>query len=144
MQKVIEFLEMYRKFRSTPIVDDDFPQLRDTADFTYMELSKVFSNFKNVGVICLCGSTKFKDEFIALNKKLTLQGNIVLTCGFFAHADDEPITDEQKKALDELHKRKIDLADIVFIINVDGYVGESTRSEIEYAAQQKKVISYLM
>ena len=69
-------------------------------------------------------------------------GHIVLSVGAFMHADSEPISEEQKAALDELHKRKIDLADEVLVLNVGGYIGSSTRSEIEYAVAHHKPIRY--
>lgn len=94
-------------------------------------------------VVCLCGSTKFKDEFIAANFRETMAGRIVLSVGGFMHADSFSVTADQKTMLDELHKRKIDLADEIFVLNVGGYIGESTRSEIEYAEAHGKPIFYL-
>lgn len=97
-------------------------------------------------VITLCGSTKFKDEFVKANEELTLQGNIVISVGLFGHADNKYatiLTDEVKTMLDEIHKRKIDLSDGIFVINVGGYIGNSTKSEIEYAIKTGKTINYL-
>lgn len=94
-------------------------------------------------IVCLCGSTRFKELFEQKNKEFTLAGYIVLTVGFFMHADSERVTIGMKERLDELHKRKIDLADQVYIINPDGYIGDSTRSEIEYAEKNGKNIHYL-
>lgn len=96
-------------------------------------------------IVTLCGSTKFKDEFIQANFHETMQGKIVLTVGWFSHADAEVYypTEEEKAMLDGLHKRKIDLSDEVLILNVGGYIGESTRSELEYARQRGKLIRYL-
>jgi hypothetical protein len=91
----------------------------------------------------LCGSTKFKDAFVEANKRETLAGKIVLSVGFFMHSDAEPITEEQKSKLDELHLRKIDLADGVFVLNVDGYIGDSTRREIAYAIREGKRLGFL-
>lgn len=93
-------------------------------------------------IVCLCGSTKFRHEFTRANRELTLAGAIVVAPGVFAHSGDE-LTDEDKIRLDELHWRKIDLSDRVMILNVGGYVGDSTRREIEYATKQGKPISYL-
>lgn len=93
--------------------------------------------------ITLCGSTKFKREFEAINRQLSLEGNVVYSVAFFGHADKVPLTPEQKATLDEVHKRKIDNSDGIFVINVDGYIGESTYSEIEYAAKSGKFIKYL-
>lgn len=94
-------------------------------------------------IITLCGSTRFKNEFLKAQEELTLQGNIVINVGVFGHSDKEP-TLEQKQMLDEIHKRKIDLSDEIFVINVNGYIGESTRSEIEYAKAHGKVVKYLI
>lgn len=93
-------------------------------------------------VITLCGSTKFTDQFMEVQKKLTLEGNIVISVGCFGHAGDI-FSDEQKLMLDDMHKRKIDMADEIFVINVGGYIGESTKSEIEYAKKHNKKVNYL-
>jgi hypothetical protein len=96
-------------------------------------------------VITLCGSTKFKNEFIAVQKRLTLEGNIVISVGLFGHSgDDEVWSEDTKIMLDDMHKRKIDMADEIFVINVGGYTGESTRSEIEYAMKMGKPVMYLV
>lgn len=95
------------------------------------------------GIVCLCGSTRFEDTFHAENRRLTLAGKIVLTVGVFGHDDSETLTPEQKGQLDELHKRKIDLADRVHVLNVDGYVGDSTRSEIAYARDREVPVTWL-
>lgn len=97
-------------------------------------------------VITLCGSTKFKDEFMQQQKRLTLEGNIVISVGLFGHADGDyktVITNEVKEMLDDIHKRKIDMSDAIFVIDVNGYIGSSTRSEIEYAKSTGKEIMYL-
>jgi hypothetical protein len=95
-------------------------------------------------VITLCGSTKFKDEFMEAQKRLSLEGNIVISVGLFGHSgDDEVWTDGIKEMLDDMHKRKIDMADGIYVINVGGYIGNSTRSEIEYAKSHGKTIEYL-
>jgi len=95
-------------------------------------------------VVTLCGSTRFKDEYLAVQKRLTLEGNIVISVGLFGHSgDDEVWTEGTKAMLDDMHKRKIDMADEIFVINVGGYIGESTRSEIEYARTHGKVVKYL-
>jgi hypothetical protein len=99
---------------------------------------------KKFKVITLCGSTKFKDEFIAEQKRLTLEGNIVISVGLFGHSGDDEVWHEKTKPmLDDMHKSKIDLSDEIFVINVGGYIGSSTRSEIEYAVKTGKTIKYL-
>ena len=95
-------------------------------------------------VITLCGSTKFKEQFMEVQKRLSLQGNIVISVGLFGHSGDQEVWDEGvKEMLDDMHKRKIDMADGIFVINVGGYIGSSTRSEIEYAKAHHKTIEYL-
>ena len=95
-------------------------------------------------VITLCGSTRFKDEFLEAQKRLTLEGNIVISVGLFGHSgDDEVWTEGVKDMLDRQHLAKIDLADEIFVINVGGYIGDSTRREIAYAEFKGKSITYL-
>ena len=95
-------------------------------------------------VITLCGSTKFKDDFLKEQKRLTLEGNIVISVGLFGHSGDNEVwTDGIKEMLDNMHKRKIDMADEIFVINKDGYIGSSTKSEIEYAISTNKKVNYM-
>ena len=95
-------------------------------------------------VITLCGSTRFKDEFLEAQKRLTLEGNIVISVGLFGHSgDDEVWTEGVKDMLDRQHLAKIDLADEIFVINVGDYIGDSTRREIAYAEFKGKSITYL-
>ena len=95
-------------------------------------------------VITLCGSTRFRDAFMEAQKRLTLEGNIVISVGLFGHAgDDEVWKPGTKEMLDDMHKRKIDMADEIYVINVGGYIGESTRSEIEYARRTGKAVRFL-
>ena len=101
-------------------------------------------------IVCLCGSTRFGDAFAKANLELTLEGIIVLSIGCNMRSDTEifgKMTEiEQKiikRELDKLHLRKIDLADEILVLNVGGYIGESTQKEIEYATKWKKPIKYL-
>ena len=95
-------------------------------------------------VITLCGSTRFRDAFLAAQKRLTLDGNIVISVGLFGHSGDTEVWAEgTKEMLDDMHKRKIDMADEIYVINVGGYIGSSTRSEIEYAVNNGKTVRYL-
>ena len=96
----------------------------------------------NYKVITLCGSTRFKEDFERVNRELTLAGNIVISVGCFGHSGDV-FSDEQKIMLDDIHKRKIDMADAIYVINKDGYIGSSTRSEIQYALRLGKQIIYM-
>lgn len=102
-------------------------------------------------VITLCGSTRFKNEFIEVQKKLTLEGCIVISVGLFGHSGDEEVWENMdegtltktKEMLDDMHKRKIDMADEIFVINVGDYIGDSTRSEIAYAREHGKKVRLL-
>ena len=94
-------------------------------------------------IVCLCGSTRFHRMFEKANLTLTLAGCIVLSIGANAHDDELGITAQQKAALDELHLRKIDLADCVLVLNVGGYIGASRAGEIAYARKVGKPIVFL-
>ena len=106
---------------------------------------------KKYKVITLCGSTRFRDEFMKTQKDLTLKGNIVISVGLFGHSGDSEVWESMdegtltkiKEMLDDMHKRKIDMADEIFVINVGGYIGSSTKSEIEYALKNGKKVNYL-
>lgn len=100
-------------------------------------------------VTTLCGSTRFRDDFFDAQRRLTLEGRIVISVGLFGHLEgidigtaEEP--SETKVMLDELHKRKIDLSDGIFVVNPGGYVGTSTRGEIDYALAHGKKVEWLV
>ncbi len=105
----------------------------------------------NYEIITLCGSTRFKDEFMEVQKRLTLEGNIVISVGLFGHSGDQEVWENMdegtltktKEMFDDMHKRKIDMADSIYVINVGGYIGDSTRSEIDYAEAHGKKVIYL-
>lgn len=105
----------------------------------------------NYRVITLCGSTRFKEAFLEEQKRLTLEGNIVISVGLFGHSGDTEVWEgmsedtltKTKLMLDDMHKQKIDMADEIFVINVGGYIGSSTMSEIEYAKKTGKTVRYL-
>lgn len=102
-------------------------------------------------VVTLCGSTRFKEDFFQVQKELTLKGYIVISVGLFGHSGDHEVWEnmdegtltETKKMLDEMHKRKIDMADEIYVINKGGYIGESTKSEIAYAKEHGIPVRYL-
>lgn len=94
-------------------------------------------------IITLCGSTKFKKEFEEMVKHFTLEGWIVLSVGCFGHAGDNEVWSEgTKKMLDDMHKAKIEIADAIFVVDKDHYIGASTRQEITYAMELNKEIYY--
>ena len=90
-------------------------------------------------IVTLCGSIRFKDDFVEVQNELTLQGNIVISIEFFA----TDLSDKQKSMLDDMHKTKIDMAQEIFVINKGGYIGHSTKDEIDYAIKTGKTVKYL-
>lgn len=119
------------------------------SDKSFLHPIRVVPEIHRPTVVCLCGSTRFSEAFHAANLRETLAGRIVLTIGcdmrsdaaLFAEMNDAQRA-EIKAKLDELHLRKIDLADEILVLNVDQYVGESTRREIAYAYQHGKRIRW--
>jgi hypothetical protein len=93
-------------------------------------------------IVCLCGSTKYKEEFLAANKQFTLKGYVVLSVGFYGHADDAPPDRFTKAKLDLLHLEKIELSDAIYVLNCDGYIGESTEREIVHAIKRDKAVLF--
>lgn len=109
-------------------------------------INKNLRNFLPPGfptIVTLCGSTRFGDAFKDALRSETLAGKIVLSVGLLGHSEGIDMSGPVKASLDDLHKRKIDLSDEILVLNVGGYVGASTRSEIEYAKAHGKVIRYL-
>jgi len=92
-------------------------------------------------VVCLCGSTRFRTEITEANRRATMEGSVVLAPGVFGHSGD-PMTDDDKRRLDRLHLDKINMADEIRVVNPGGYIGESTRREIDYAMRIGKPIAY--
>ena len=99
---------------------------------------------QNYKIVTLCGSTRFKEQYMEVQKRLTLDGCIVISVGLFGHSGDEEVwKPSTKEMLDDMHLRKIDLADEIYVINVGGYIGESTKREIAYAEKMGKKVNYL-
>lgn len=128
-----------------------------------------YKQYERPEIVCLCGSTRFVEKYAEVNEWETLAGKIVLSCGCF----DKSVSEEVKKQLDELHFRKIDLADSIFVVNPlvwhcrehdfwhwkfdceqclienksysfeEPYIGESTKREIAYAKANGKTVRYL-
>lgn len=95
-------------------------------------------------VITLCGSSKFKEEFIEAEKQLTLKGNIVISVGLFGHSGDDIVwAGNNKQIQDDMHNEKIRMSDKIFVINKNNYIGESTRNQIEYAKALGKEVLYM-
>lgn len=93
-------------------------------------------------IVTLCGSIKFWKEMQEINEKLAIENGYVVI-GLTPRATNRDFTENDKELLGELHRAKIDLSDAIFVVNVDGYIGESTRGEIAYAKQKGKEILYL-
>lgn len=145
------------------IVENDDPELfklmKERHEFTNKDLNDLIKLFegrememkeKIPKVICLCGSTRFTKQMLIKQWELTKQGNIVLSwCAlpesYFKTEDKFHIGDQEnvKEIVDEVHKRKIDISDEVLVLNINGYIGDSTRSEIEYAQSVSKPVKYL-
>lgn len=137
-----------------PVKERDIIGKVDLVLFPFSKFGKVkWGNIMigNYKIVTLCGSTKFKKEFLEIQKKLTLLGYIVISVGLFGHSGDNEVWENMdegtltktKSMLDDMHKRKIDLSEMIYVINVGGYIGESTRSEIEYAISTGKEVHYL-
>ena len=94
-------------------------------------------------IITLIGSTKFKDDFIKVKEQLTLQGFIVLSLGVFSQYDNIKLSEDQLNMLADIQNKKIEMADEIFVINKNGYIGTSTKSEIEYALNTNKKVNYM-
>ncbi len=100
-------------------------------------------------IVCLCGSTRFYETFQRVNYEETMAGRIVLSIGFAwmpvdgVHGEAVACSPDQKLAMDELHMRKIDIADRVHVLNVGGYIGDSTMREIAYTLWLDKKLTFL-
>jgi len=94
-------------------------------------------------IITLCGSTKFKEDFLKEAQRLTLEGHIILMPNVFGHADKVTLSYTQKMRLDELHKDKIMMSTAIFVINRNNYIGNSTQNEIRFAKTLGRHIDYL-
>jgi hypothetical protein len=152
-----------RVYRSKWIERNVYYRLKPGGDPTYPH----YEQYERPVVVCLCGSTRFYDEFQAANYRETMAGKVVLSVGFAGRLQRQLVTvdgcmgpqecevltvrsgesvgctPEQKVALDVLHCQKIDLADEVLVLNVGGYVGDSTRREVLHAARRYKVVRWL-
>ena len=93
-------------------------------------------------VITLCGSTKFKEEFLSVARQLGEQGDLVISVTTFTHADDIPTSSETKAMLDAIHMQKIMMSSGIYVVNKGGYIGESTMREIAFAGVMDKTIYF--
>ena len=94
-------------------------------------------------IITISGSLKFKNEILAISEKLELAGNAVIAPIYPTNKDKDAYTEEEVEILDKMHKEKIKISDAIYVVNVGGYIGSSTKSEIEFAKKLGKEIIYL-
>lgn len=180
LKTVRTFVRLGERFRSTPIVDKDFPEVRDDFD-RYLHLVKTYLNSgeRTPEVVTLCGSCRFYQHFQKANYDFTMAGWVVLSVGFYPsiagdvppeHSEKVGCSPLQKIELDRLHFRKIEMSDLVYVLNVStpwcekckmfldigtstcqcgsiaksrGYIGESTRNEIKHAQKWGIPVQYL-
>lgn len=98
---------------------------------------------RKIKIITLCGSSRFEDDFHRINSELTLEGNIVLSLGVWRHQYKRELFKEETDLLDLLHYMRIDMSDAIYVVNKDGYMGESTKKEIMYAKMKGKEVYYM-
>ncbi len=128
------------------LADAEMAERRHNAETLRATLTGASETAWRPRIVCLCGSTRFMDVFHEANRRLSLEGAIVLTVEIATYdgtTDPQRADIQQKAALDELHLRKIDLADEVLVLNVGGYIGESTRREARYALAAGKAVRWL-
>lgn len=166
-----ELVDIGNRWRMTPVVDKDFVAMKNEFDAKLYEAIHYLDK-PRPKIICLCGSTKFYEAFQKANYDLTMAGNIVLSVGHYPHqktvrqrvkidgcmgeqeayvntvvpvehGETVGCTPEQKVELDKLHFKKIEEADEIFVLNVNGYIGESTTNEVNYALELGKPVRWL-
>lgn len=93
-------------------------------------------------IITICGSMRFKQEMIEISEKMELQGNCMLMPIYSTKSDKDAYTEDEVLTLNKMHKEKIKLSDAILVINVNNYIGSSTKSEIEFAKSLNKEIIY--
>lgn len=107
-------------------------------------MKALYKQLNMTTIVCLCGSGRFKEAFEKAEYSETLAGKIVLTIGCNTKdIDRDPSLNKYKIMLDALHLRKIELADEVLILNVNGYIGESTQKELDYARRLGRTVRFL-
>ena len=158
MSDLFSTLDLYRTGEYTPQEYKDILKsvgvIIDDCKYDYNGIYKKFLNIfdtdlvrflksKHRKIVTICGSSKFKDEILKANQDLTMLGYMVFIDGVFAHADNVEMFEEEKKQLDDLHKEKILISDAIYVVNKDGYIGDITKSDIEYAKEHNKEIMYL-
>ncbi|ALS37857.1 hypothetical protein ABID30_000475 [Enterococcus rotai] len=95
-----------------------------------------------MNVITVCGSLKFKDEMMTLGLQMELAGHVILLPIFPINKTKEEFSEKELAILSNMHKEKIKLSDAILVIDIDSYIGNSTRNEIEFAHSLKKEVLY--
>lgn len=129
--------EFHKKGLEYAFVKDELPEYADKYG------GGVINMTVEIKVITVCGSYRFKKEMSEIAEKLTLEGNCVLTPIELSKSDKESYTEKEALIIDKMHKEKIRLSDAIYVVNIGGYIGKSTRAEIEYARALNKEILYL-
>lgn len=95
-------------------------------------------------VVTLCGSTRFKEDFLKVQAELTLKGMIVISLGIFSSSEEKRLlSNEIKIMLADMHRQRIDISNSIYVVNPNGYIGKSTKLEIKYALEKGKTVEYL-
>jgi len=144
-------IEYLKEKRSDTLNDKDRDKLEFVIDELYGYVIRLYGikNTENAKadekakIVTLCGSTKFKDEYINIAREESLKGNIVISVGLYGHHEEKPLDPDTKKMLDRNHLQKIDMSDEILVINKDGYIGDSTQNEIDYAINKNKLVRYV-
>lgn len=93
-------------------------------------------------IITVCGSLKFMKEMMIITEKLELEGNCMLSPIYPTNPDKDAYTEEEALMLDKMHKEKNKISDAILVVDVNNYIGTSTKSEIEFAKSLGKEIIY--
>ena len=93
-------------------------------------------------IITVCGSLRFMKEMMEITEKMELQGNCMLSPIYPTKQDKDAYTENEAIMLDKMHKEKIKISDAILVVDVDNYIGNSTKSEIEFAKSLGKEIIY--
>lgn len=112
-------------------------------DLESMNTLSKFNQFKNRRIVCLCGSTRFKEAYEKANREESAKGRIVLTVAMYGHLEGLKMDSYEKRTFDEVHYDKILLADEILVLNVNKYIGLSTYAEIQFAVKNNRKVRFL-
>ncbi len=95
----------------------------------------------DIKVITICGSMRYSKQMIKIAEELELKkGYAVIQCVY--NIDGQKYEGVDASILDKIHRKKIDISDAIYVVNIDGYIGNSTKNEIEYAKNNGKKVIY--